>query len=150
MTLKGKWTVYIKHINQLNVRYLRCSRNRGWLGCTTQIGACRWRDSSWWPSKWYRWITKKHLNKILMSTNQSLPKWLRNLDVSYTTSIIFSPEAIIDRALRHLWKKKKQQQQQISGRPNCPFLFPNIVQRARDNPLPEREATPEAKREIFT
>ena len=41
-----------------------------------------------------------------MSTKQSLPKWLRNLDVSYTTSIIFSPEAIIGRALRYLWKKK--------------------------------------------
>ena len=40
-----------------------------------------------------------------MSTKQSLPKWLRNLDVSYTTSIIFSPEAIIGRALRYLWKK---------------------------------------------
>ena len=83
-----------------------------------------------------------------MSTKQSLPKLLRNLDVSYTMSIIFSPEAIIGRALRYLWKKKKQQQ--ISGRPNCPFLFPNIVQRARDNLLPQREATPEAKREIFT
>ena len=42
-----------------------------------------------------------------MSSKQSLPKWPRNLDVSYTTSIIFSPEAIIGRALRYLWKKKK-------------------------------------------
>ena len=41
-----------------------------------------------------------------MSTKQSLPRWLRNMDVSYTTSIIFSPEAIIGRALRYLWKKK--------------------------------------------
>lgn len=41
-----------------------------------------------------------------MSTKQSLPKLLRNLDVSYTMSIIFSPEAIIGRALRYLWKKK--------------------------------------------
>ena len=38
-----------------------------------------------------------------MSTKQSLPKWLRNLDVSYTMSIIFSPEAIIGRALRYVF-----------------------------------------------
>ena len=38
-----------------------------------------------------------------MSTKQSLPKRLRNLDVSYTMSIIFSPEAIIGRALRYVF-----------------------------------------------
>ena len=41
-----------------------------------------------------------------MSTKQSLPRWLRKFDVSYTTSIIFSPGVIIGRALRYLWKKK--------------------------------------------
>ena len=38
-----------------------------------------------------------------MSTKQSLPKWPRNLDVSYTMSIIFSPEAIIGRAPRYVF-----------------------------------------------
>ena len=41
-----------------------------------------------------------------MSTKQSLPRWLRKFDVSYTKSIIFSPGVIIGRALRYLWKKK--------------------------------------------
>ena len=43
-----------------------------------------------------------------MSTKQSLPRWLRKFDVSYTKSIIFSPGVIIGRALRYLWKKKKK------------------------------------------
>ena len=50
-----------------------------------------------------------------MSTKQSLPRWLRNMDVSYTTSIIFSPEAIIGRVLRYLWKKNNNNKYRATG-----------------------------------